>query len=65
MAGNEGQNRIKLVREAHIQHSVRFVENEGLQIAELDVVAAQVLVHPTGRTHYDVRATLQRCRLRT
>ena len=60
---NVGKDRINLIHESHIQHSVCFIEHERMQRTEINGAAAQVFVHAPWCADNDVRAALQRRRL--
>ena len=46
-------------QEAHVQHAVRFVENEVLHLIKADGAAVQVIDKPAGRGNQDIHAALQ------
>ena len=58
---NVRQDRIDLVHESHIQHSVCLIQYERLERTEINIAAAQMFVHAPWGADNDVRTALQRC----
>jgi hypothetical protein len=55
---------IDLRREAHVEHAVRLVEHQHLEIVEHDVASLEMVEQPAGRRDDDVDAVAQRLLLR-
>ena len=53
-----------IIEEAHVQHAVRLVENDGLDAVEAQVLAVIVIHETAGRCHDDLRMLLQAADLR-
>ena len=53
-----------IIEEAHVQHAVRLVENDGLDAVEAQVLAVIVVHEATRRRHDDLRMLLQAADLR-
>ena len=53
------EERFEILREAHVEHLVGFVEHEHLERLERQRLAAQVIERAAGRRHDDVRAALR------
>ena len=53
-----------IIEEAHVQHAIRLVENDGLDAVEAQVLAVIVVHEATGRCHDDLRMLLQAADLR-
>ena len=51
---------LHIVDEAHVEHAVRFIENEVGDAAELDMALLQKIEQPARRRHHDVDAARQR-----
>ena len=62
-ARNLANDAIELRRESHVEHSVRFVENEYLEIVERNVLALHVIQQSSGCSDHDIDATTERFRL--
>ena len=58
-----GENRVELVREAHVEHFVRLVEHDRLDGLELERPTADVIERAARRRHDHVDAALQRPQL--
>lgn len=52
-------------QEAHVQHAVRFIEDEVLHLIETDGAAVQVIDKPSGSSHQDVHSTFKLIHLLT
>ena len=50
---------LHILAESHVQHSVRLVENEPLQLAELQRAAFQMIQNATGSAHHELHAATQ------
>ena len=57
-------NAVQLRREAHVEHAIRFVEHQRLEIREIDVALLEVIEQSSRRGHHDVDAAAQRTLLR-
>ena len=53
-----------VVEEAHVEHAVGLVEHQRVQRLQVQAAALEVVHHPAGRAHHDVRAMLQAGQLR-
>ena len=62
--GHEVQNALHVVAEAHIQHAVRFVENEMRDFAQVHVTLVVEIEQTTGCRHQQVHPTAQGLHLR-
>ncbi len=58
------EDRVEVLREAHVEHFVRFVENEHAQVGELQRPAPDVIERAAGRGDDDAGAALERADLR-
>ena len=58
--GQRREDRVEIVREAHVEHLVGFVEDQDLEAGELQRLAADVVEDAAGRADHDVDAALQR-----
>ena len=61
--GRRVEDRVEVLREAHVQHFVRFVENEHAQVGELQRPAPDVIERAAGRGDDDAGAALERADL--
>src|SRR5690606_31697240 len=52
------------VDEAHVQHAVGFVQNQGAQAVQLEGALGQVFLHAAGGADHHMGAVLQRADLR-
>ncbi len=57
------QDPLDVLDEAHVEHFVRFVEDEEADVIELEGAAAHVVHDATRRADHDLRATLQAAEL--
>src|SRR5207249_295988 len=51
-------------QEAHVEHAVRFVEDEDLETVERSMGILKMIEQPAGRRHQDVDALAERLLLR-
>ena len=56
-------NKINIVNEAHIQHLIRFVEDDGGKMAQVDGAALHMVNETTRRGDDDLRAFAQTAQL--
>ena len=63
VARNLGHDAIELRRESHVEHPVRFVENEYLEIVEGNVLSLHVIQQSARRCDHDIDAMAERFRL--
>ena len=64
VARDLGDDAIDLRREAHVEHAIRFVEHEHLEIVEHDVLPLEMIDQPARRRDDDVDAGAQLLLLR-
>ena len=55
---------IQIVRESHIEHFIRLVQDDDLHVFELECVAPDMIQRPPGRGDYDIDAAFERVQLR-
>ena len=55
---------VDLRREAHVEHSIRFVEYQNLEIVEHDILPVEMVDQPSGGGHHDVDSRAQLLLLR-
>ena len=56
---------LHVIDEAHAQHFIAFIQDQGAQHVELQGAAAHMVHHASGRAHHHVHATLQGTNLYT
>jgi hypothetical protein len=61
--GRARENRVEILGKAHVQHLVRFVEDDGRDRLERQRAAAKMIERTTGGGHRDVGAACERANL--
>ena len=59
LLGHHGQHFFDVVDKAHVQHAIRFVEDQNLHLAQVQRALAGVIQQAAGRGHQDVNAAAQ------
>ena len=60
IAGGESHDVLDVVDEAHVEHAVRFVEHQHLDLPEIDVTLVMEILEATGGRDQDIHAPLER-----
>ena len=58
-----GEDGVEIFGEAHVEHLIGFVEDDGLHQRQVDALAADVIEHATRRGNDDVDAAAERAKL--
>ena len=53
------EDRVDFIREPHVEHLVRLVEDEELNAGEIELASLDHVEHPSGRPDHDVSAALK------
>ena len=64
LLGHLAQDALDVVDEAHAQHLVGFVDDDGFELVELERLAAQVILDPPRRADDGVHAAAQLLQLK-
>ena len=59
LGGQGGQDALEIRQEAHVEHAVGLVQNQGLQVAELHIALADVVQQTAGAGNHAVGALTQ------
>ncbi len=59
LGGQQLDHLADVVDEAHVEHGVRFIEHEVLEVPEADVALVDEVEQPSGCRHHDVHSALQ------
>ena len=57
--GHIGEYRLDILAEAHIEHFVRLVEDDGAQVFEFESTSADMVHNASGSTDDDIRAAFE------
>ena len=56
LARNLSQNRFHILAEAHVQHLVRFIQNDHFQVVQTDRMASHMIHHASRCADDDLHA---------